>query len=138
MFPSCAEVCLRASSNTIIRRAQTDNASWRIDIVRWCWQQLFHACMSRHRCGLSHKHLANEAQAITEMTRQLRAGKGKNGLILANGGLATYQAVLCLSSSPRRDGLPYPNTNPLPETISDVQVPPVDAKADGEGIVEVS
>ena len=71
------------------------------------------------------------------MTRQLRQGKGKTGLVLANGGVVTYQAVVCLSSSPRRDGLPYPNSNPLPETTSDVQVPQVDAKADGEAIVEV-
>ena len=78
---------------------------------------------------------ANNFQAITEMTRQLRQGKGKTGLILANGGVGTYQAVLCLSSSPRR--LTYPTTNPLRETTSDVQVPPVDAKADGEAIVEV-
>ena len=34
-----------------------------------------------------------------------------------------------------RDGTdyPYPNTNPLPEIITDVQVPPVDEKAEGEG-----
>ena len=71
------------------------------------------------------------------MVRQLRQGRGKTGLVLANGGVVTYQAVVCLSSSPRRDGLPYPTTNPLKETTSDVQVPPVDAKADGEAIVEV-
>lgn len=70
------------------------------------------------------------------MTRQLRDGKGKTGLILANGGVATYQAVVCLSRSPRRDGLPYPNSNPLPDMITDVQVPTIATKAEGDATVE--
>ncbi len=76
--------------------------------------------------------------AITEMVRQLRVGAGKTGLILANGGVVTYQAVVCLSSSPRRDGLPYPSANPLPPVTSDVQIPKVDETAEGDAIVEVS
>ena len=71
------------------------------------------------------------------MTRQLRAGKGKTGLVLANGGVVSYQAVVCLSSSPRRDGLPYPTYKPLKENTFDVQVPPVDETAEGEAVVEV-
>ena len=71
------------------------------------------------------------------MVRQLRQGRGKVGLVLANGGVVTYQAVVCLSSSPRRDGLPYPTSNPLPPTVKNVQTPPVDEKAEGEAIVEV-
>ena len=71
------------------------------------------------------------------MVRQLRQGTSKAGLVLANGGLATYQAAVILSSSPRRDGLPYPNVNPLPEVITDVQKPPVDEKAEGDAIIEV-
>ncbi|EMC96860.1 hypothetical protein BAUCODRAFT_576718 [Baudoinia panamericana UAMH 10762] len=74
--------------------------------------------------------------AITEMTRQLRSGKGKTGLVLANGGVATYQHVVCLSRSPRRDGLPYPENNPLPAAITDVQVPEVDEQAEGDATVE--
>lgn len=70
------------------------------------------------------------------MTRQLRAGKGKNGLVLANGGVATYQAVVCLSRSPRRDGLPYPDQNPLPEMITDVQTPTIAAQAEGDATIE--
>lgn len=70
------------------------------------------------------------------MTRQLRDGKGKSGLVLANGGVATYQAVVCLSRSPRRDGLPYPDSNPLPEMITDVQTPSVAVQADGDATVE--
>lgn len=71
------------------------------------------------------------------MARQLRAGKGKNGLVLANGGVMTYQHVICLSSSPRRDGSPYPGTPPLPEAVTDVPVPAVEVEADGEAVIEV-
>lgn len=71
------------------------------------------------------------------MVRQLRQGKGKTGLVLANGGVVTYQAVVCLSSSPRRDGLPYPSANPLPPVVKDVQIPAVDEKAEGDAIIEV-
>jgi hypothetical protein len=88
-------------------------------------------------------------QAITEMTRQLRKGKGKgerrNGLILANGGWVTYQHVICLSTMPRRQqggaGAAYPDTAPLPDGVTDVPVPPVDVKVDeGEqdSVIEVS
>lgn len=70
------------------------------------------------------------------MTRQLRASKGKTGLVLANGGVATYQAVVCLSRSPRRDGLPYPDSNPLPEMITDVQSPTIAVQAEGDATVE--
>ena len=72
------------------------------------------------------------------MTRRLRQGKGQHGLVLANGGVVTYQHAICLSSRPRRDGSPYPDTNPLPEVITDVAVPVVDDWAEGEAVVEVS
>jgi hypothetical protein len=75
-------------------------------------------------------------QALTEMVRQLRKGKARNGLVLANGGEVTYQHVICLSSKPRRDGSPYQDHNPLPEVITDVPVPEVDAQAEGEATVE--
>lgn len=81
---------------------------------------------------------AYKAQAITEMVRQLRGNKGRTGLVLANGGLATYQCSLILSKSPRQDGLPYPTQNPLPEYITDIQRPVVDEKAEGDAIIEVS
>ncbi|KAK3670868.1 hypothetical protein LTR78_009312 [Recurvomyces mirabilis] len=74
--------------------------------------------------------------AITEMTRRLRSGRGKNGLILANGGVVTYQHVVCLSRSPRLDGLPYPNEKPLPTYVTDVQVPLVDGTVEGPATVE--
>ncbi|KAK0251644.1 hypothetical protein LTR91_002434 [Friedmanniomyces endolithicus] len=76
--------------------------------------------------------------AITEMTRRLRNGNGQTGLILANGGVATYQHVICLSYKPRRDGHPYPDCNPLPEYVTDVQVPAIEEKADGIATIEAS
>lgn len=72
------------------------------------------------------------------MTRELRASNGKNGLVLANGGVMTYQHVICLSSSPRRDGLPYPERPPLPEVVTDVPTPAIEVKAEGEAVIEVS
>ncbi|KAJ6260116.1 LOW QUALITY PROTEIN: hypothetical protein Dda_4337 [Drechslerella dactyloides] len=74
--------------------------------------------------------------AITEMTRQLRGGsKRKNGLVLANGGVVTYQHVVCLSTQPRVDGSAYPD-NPLPKVIDDVPVPQIDELAEGEAVIE--
>jgi hypothetical protein len=72
------------------------------------------------------------------MTRQLRASKGKNGLVLANGGVMTYQHVICLSSSPSRDGSPYAERPPLPEVVTDVPAPAVEVNAKGEAVIEVS
>ncbi|KAM5457833.1 hypothetical protein McanCB49686_002548 [Microsporum canis] len=76
--------------------------------------------------------------AITEMVRQLRkyTGTPRYGLILANGGVLTYQHAICLSSIPRKDGAPYPVENPLPEEVTDVAIPVVDAQAEGEAIIE--
>jgi hypothetical protein len=75
-------------------------------------------------------------QAITEMVRKLRKGESRNGLVLANGGMVTYQYVVCLSSSPRKD--PYPDKNPLPDMLNDVPAPPIDSQAEGEATIEVS
>ncbi|KIX05726.1 uncharacterized protein Z518_03698 [Rhinocladiella mackenziei CBS 650.93] len=70
--------------------------------------------------------------AITEMTRQLRKGQGRHGLILANGGVMTYQHVICLSTMRRRSDSPYPEQPPLPEYVTDLPVPIVDAKVEGD------
>lgn len=70
-------------------------------------------------------------QAVSEMVRQLRAkrspaGQGEddkrdggvfNGLVLANGGVLTYQHVVCLSTQPRRDGKQYQEGNPCPDVV---------------------
>jgi len=74
--------------------------------------------------------------ALTEMARQLRAGKGRNGLILANGGVLSYQHVICLSTHPRKDGSSYPSANPLPETITDIPVPSIEDKPEGYATIE--
>ncbi|TKA30041.1 hypothetical protein B0A50_02760 [Salinomyces thailandicus] len=74
--------------------------------------------------------------AITEMMRHLRSGKARNGLVLANGGWVTYQHVVILSSNARKDGSPYPAQAPLPEIVTDVQVPTVDEVAEGVATVE--
>ena len=74
--------------------------------------------------------------ALTEMTRELRKGKAKNGLVLANGGMVTHQHVVCLSTEPRKDGSAYPEKNPLPHLVEDVYCPPVDERVEGEAVVE--
>ncbi|KAF1840584.1 uncharacterized protein K460DRAFT_421519 [Cucurbitaria berberidis CBS 394.84] len=73
--------------------------------------------------------------ALTEMTRQLRAGKGKYGLVHCNGGVLSYQYVVVLSKEPRREGQ-YPEENLLPEQITDVPAPDLVFDAEGEAIVE--
>lgn len=73
--------------------------------------------------------------ALTEMTRQLRGGKGKRGLVLCNGGVLSYQYVVILSKEPGQGA--YALENPLPEVITDVQVPEIEREAQGEAIVEV-
>ena len=77
-------------------------------------------------------------QALTAMVRELRKGGSHYGLVLANGGVLTYQHVLCLSSRPRSDGSAYPNENPLPEMVTDIPIPSFDKQAAGEAIIEVS
>lgn len=72
--------------------------------------------------------------ALTAMTRELRKGKRQNGLVLANGGVATYQHAVVLSRSPRSS--PYPASNPLPAVITDVPVPTVSLTAEGEAVIE--
>ncbi|KAF3152199.1 hypothetical protein TWF569_003233 [Orbilia oligospora] len=73
--------------------------------------------------------------AITEITRQLRSGKGSTALVLANGGSATYEHVICISSQPRPTGSPYPASVPLPE-FTEVSGPPVDETPEGEAVIE--
>lgn len=71
------------------------------------------------------------------MARKLRAGNGTHGLVLANGGVLTYQHVICLSSRPRADGRPYPARNPLPSRLEDNIVPKIDEAVEGEAVIEV-
>lgn len=77
-------------------------------------------------------------QSLTGIVRRLRKGQGRNGLILANGGVLTYQHALCLSTGPRRRGPAYPDMNPLPSHVTDVPIPEVTIDAEGEAVIEVS
>ncbi|KAF1932094.1 uncharacterized protein M421DRAFT_416820 [Didymella exigua CBS 183.55] len=72
--------------------------------------------------------------ALTEMTRQLRSGKGKKGLVLCNGGVLSYQHVLVLGTEPR--SARYPVEDVLPEVLSDVEVPELAELAQGQCVVE--
>lgn len=76
--------------------------------------------------------------ALTEMTRQLRAGKGRKGLVLCNGGMLTYQFAVMLGTEPRSGG-GYTDRNPLEEwkyeEIGEGVAEGADAQ--GEVVVEV-
>lgn len=71
------------------------------------------------------------------MVRELRKRKGDYGLVLANGGVLTYQHAICLGTQLRRVGSAYPEGNPLPRYVTDIPIPPVTTQAEGEAIVEV-
>lgn len=73
--------------------------------------------------------------ALTGMTRQLRAGKGKKGMVLCNGGVLSYQYVIVLGREPTGSAK-YPLENPLPEVLQDVPVPELAKDAEGEAVVE--
>jgi hypothetical protein len=73
------------------------------------------------------------------MVRELRRGGGspRQGLILANGGVLSYQHVVCLSNQPRRDQTPYPTKNPLPELLTEPPAPAIEEQVEGEAVIEV-
>lgn len=87
-------------------------------------------------CGNS---LLKVQQAVTELVRRLRdpSRQDKIALVLANGGVLSYQHVICLSKDPRHDGRSYPEKNPLPERITDVPIPALTEHAEGEATIEV-
>ncbi|GAB7349143.1 hypothetical protein MBLNU459_g8085t1 [Dothideomycetes sp. NU459] len=64
------------------------------------------------------------------------ACRERNGMILANGGVLTYQHVVCLSSEPRSVEHHYPLQSPLPGVLVDMSVPEIDAQAEGHATVE--
>lgn len=71
------------------------------------------------------------------MTRRLRTGSSRNGLILANGGVLSYQHAVCMSSSrPNRDAT-YPDSKVL-EAFETDPIPPFDFEAEGQAKIEVS
>lgn len=72
------------------------------------------------------------------MSRQIRSGKIHNGLVLANGGVLSYQHAICLSSKRRTDGSSYPDSRADSNAVVGGLAPSVDSFADGEAIIEVS
>ncbi|KAL5362554.1 hypothetical protein BJX96DRAFT_177256 [Aspergillus floccosus] len=74
--------------------------------------------------------------AITQVVRDIRAGRGRTGLVLANGGVLSYHYTVCLSAAPRADGSPYPAQNPLGGYAEDIAPPPIAAKAAGRAVIE--
>lgn len=75
--------------------------------------------------------------ALTAMTRAIREGKGKTGLVLCNGGVMSYQYVVVLSKHSRTSGV-YPQETSLPQDGKDLTVPDIEERPEGEAEVEVS
>ncbi|KAM0354991.1 hypothetical protein ACHAPU_000835 [Fusarium lateritium] len=74
--------------------------------------------------------------AITEMTRVIRSGKYRTGLVLANGGVLSWQHAICMSAQPRKNHAPYSKEGVLDNSqIS--QGPNIALKAQGEATIEV-
>ncbi|EJD54224.1 thiolase, partial [Auricularia subglabra TFB-10046 SS5] len=71
--------------------------------------------------------------AIIEVVRRLRRREGENGLVLANGGVLSYQHVVVLSTQPRKS--PYPHLPPLPKML-DVPGPSIDGHPEGLATIE--
>ncbi|KUI54536.1 hypothetical protein VP1G_01897 [Cytospora mali] len=73
--------------------------------------------------------------AIAEMSRQIRSRKINTGLILANGGVLSYQHVLCLSSRSRTASSPYPDSRVSSSTVVG-NSPPIEAFSEGDARIE--
>ena len=77
-------------------------------------------------------------KALAEMVRRLRlAHEKQNGLILANGGVLSYENTVCLSNQPRKDGAAYPRDNVILETPADLPCPHFVEQAEGPAVIEV-
>ena len=74
--------------------------------------------------------------SITHMARYLREGRGKNGLVLANGGVVTYQHAICLSAKPPSGTQRYPASNPLPDSLPILDDSAIERNPNGEAVVE--
>jgi len=72
------------------------------------------------------------------MTRRLRKGEQYHGLILANGGVMSYQHVTILSHKGRQDNSPFPVHDVLPEHLEYEDAPVFEFTADGPANIEVS
>ena len=76
------------------------------------------------------------AHAITHMVRFLRDGKGTNGLVLANGGVATYQHAICLSTKSFSTKHPYARNSTLSENLDSLDESAIERKPSGEAMIE--
>jgi hypothetical protein len=77
------------------------------------------------------------AHSVANVVRALRAGRGQKGLVLANGGVITYQHAVVLSKTRRQDGGSYPPRATLPPIVKDVPCPPIVDEANGLATIEV-
>lgn len=82
--------------------------------------------------------LTRPSQAITEMSRQIRSGNIHNGLVLANGGVLSYQHAICLSSKRGTSRAEYPDSRVESDAVVGGLSPSVETFAEGEAMVEVS
>jgi hypothetical protein len=74
--------------------------------------------------------------ALNAMTRAIRAGKGRKGLVLCNGGVMSYQHVVVLSKVPRTSGV-YPQESSLSHDSTNLAAPDIDERPEGGAEVEV-
>ncbi|KAG9943696.1 hypothetical protein KCU85_g8465, partial [Aureobasidium melanogenum] len=72
--------------------------------------------------------------ALTAMTRELRKGTKKTGLVLANGGILTHQNVIILAKQPNNGTVPYADQNPHVEIT--LPIPSFIEKAQGQATIE--
>lgn len=70
------------------------------------------------------------------MARAIRQDKYQNGLVLANGGVMSWQHAICLSAQPKRDDSPYKSATFL-DNGQKSQGPEFIEKARGEATIEV-
>ncbi|TPX36158.1 hypothetical protein SmJEL517_g01650 [Synchytrium microbalum] len=74
--------------------------------------------------------------ALVAMSKSIREGKYRKGLVLANGGWLTYEWAVVLAKTPRTDGVPYTTKAALPKEVTDVPIPPIAEVANGACVVE--
>lgn len=70
------------------------------------------------------------------MTRAIQSRKHRNGLVLANGGVLSWQHAICLSAQPQKNLAPYL----IREILDNGQIsqgPEFSAQAQGEAMIEV-
>ncbi|KAI4739645.1 hypothetical protein E4T50_09923 [Aureobasidium sp. EXF-12298] len=72
--------------------------------------------------------------ALTAMTRELRKGNKKFGLVLANGGVLTHQNVIILAKQPNKGSVPYADQDSHAEI--NLPIPTFVEKPQGRATIE--